>query len=132
MKRIFVDTSGWYALLDGDDPNHSAATAWFKENKYPLITCNHVFSETLTLVKYRLGHEQAETFGGKLRVSRSVLLYRVEAEEEEAAWALFTKYSDKQFSFVDCISFAVMHSLKVKDALAFDKHFRQAGFNMVP
>jgi predicted nucleic acid-binding protein len=49
-------------------------------------------------------------------------------EAIEQAWALFRRFDDKEFSFTDCTSIALMRSLALREALAFDGHFTQAGF----
>ena len=52
---------------------------------------------------------------------------------EEGAFTIFKQYTGKDFSFTDCTSSSVMKSLKLKKALAFDKHFDQIeGISRVP
>jgi predicted nucleic acid-binding protein len=41
------------------------------------------------------------------------------------------KYADKEISFTDSISFAMMHRLGIRTAFTFDRHFRDAGFQIV-
>lgn len=132
MKGIFVDTSGWYSLVDQDDPDHPAVEAWFKANSFPLITTNYTFSETITLIMSRLGHKEAATFGSKLMKSPSILLHRATEEDEKAAWEYFVKHSDKKYSYIDCLSFVVMKKLGVRVALSLDRHFRQSGIQVAP
>ena len=36
------------------------------------------------------------------------------------------------YSFTDCVSFALLHKLRIVTAFAFDKHFAQAGLNVEP
>jgi predicted nucleic acid-binding protein len=132
MKRIFVDTSGWYALVDDDDEDHLAVAGWFNKNTFPLVTTNYTFSETITLINNRLGHEKAVAFGSRLMESRSISLHRATDEEEKEAWAYFVKHGDKKYSFTDCVSFIVMKKSSVREALSLDKHFRQSGFQVVP
>lgn len=43
-------------------------------------------------------------------------------------YALFERYRDKNWSFTDCISFAVMSKEGITEALTADHHFEQAGF----
>jgi predicted nucleic acid-binding protein len=45
-----------------------------------------------------------------------------------AGFDLFARRPDKDWSFVDCISFTVMKQRRLKDALTTDQHFVQAGF----
>ena len=44
------------------------------------------------------------------------------------AWILYRTHSDKEWTLTDCVSFALMRQLKIKEALTADEHFRQAGF----
>ena len=67
MKSIFVDTSAWYALVDADDSDHEAAVAFHTGNSIPLVTSNALFSETLTLIRNRIGIDAAMTFGQMLK-----------------------------------------------------------------
>ncbi len=41
---------------------------------------------------------------------------------------IYKKYSDQFFSFTDCTSFAIMESLKIEEALAFERHFTFEAF----
>ncbi len=43
MKRVFVDTGAWYAVVDKKDPDHKQAEAYFRNNKTPLLTTNFIF-----------------------------------------------------------------------------------------
>jgi len=45
---------------------------------------------------------------------------------------MFFRHRDKDCSFTDCTSFVVMREPRVRDALTTDRHFRQAGFQVVP
>ena len=132
MKRLFVDTGAWYALIDRNDPDHKEAASFMENNKIPLLTTNFVFDETITLLQSRLGWNVAKEFGLKLKGSRFVSLISVRDEDEERAWEIFLKYKDKDFSYTDCTSFAVMQRLSCRKAFTFDNHFRQIGFEVVP
>lgn len=132
MNGIFVDTGAWYALVDRDDECHETASAFLVANRTLLILTNAVFSETITLIRFRLGHRPAVTFGRKLKESNLARIVAVTPPDEDAAWEVFVKYRDHDFSFADCTSFMVMKRLGLDTAFAFDRHFREMRFTVVP
>ncbi|MBI5205626.1 MAG: PIN domain-containing protein [Nitrospirae bacterium] len=131
MKRLFVDTGAWYAVVDKKDPDHSRAEHFLRNNKIPILTTNFVFDETVTLLRSRLGWSVAKDFGERLKKSGFVSIIAVKYEDEEKAWEIFLKYKDKDFSYTDCASFAVMERLKIDIAFTFDRHFQAMGFKAV-
>ena len=97
MNGIFVDTGAWYALVDSDDADHKAAAAFLASNTMPLITTNFIFSETVTLIRYRIGHEAARSFGQKLMESSFVRVVAVTTADEERAWEYFQQIPGSGF-----------------------------------
>lgn len=91
------------------------------------MTSNVVVYETITLLRMRLGYEQALQFGLRLLDEGSTPIIRVTPVDEAKAWAIFRQYPDKRFSFADCTSFAIMRRLGIGTAFAFDDDFRQLG-----
>lgn len=132
MNGIFVDTGAWYALVDSDDANHKAAAAFLAANTMQLITTNFIFSETVNLIRYRIGHEATLSFGQKLMESNLARVIAVTSADEERAWDIFSKFRDQDFSFVDCTSFAVMERMKLSTAFGFDRHFSVMKYAVVP
>ena len=45
----------------------------------------------------------------------------------ESAYAIYDKFSDKNWSFTDCLSYHCIRTLKIKTALSLDRHFREFG-----
>lgn len=132
MKRLFVDTGAWYAVVDKKDPDHNHAEHFLRNNKIPLLTTNFVFDETITLLRSRLGWSVAKDFGERLKSSAFVSLVAIKDEDEERAWEIFLKYKDKDFSYTDCTSFAVMERVRINTAFSFDSHFQSMKFQVVP
>jgi len=132
MQRLFVDTSAWFAFANRGDPDHKTVAALLAAFKGRLVTSNFVFDETVTLCLYRLGHAAAERVGQALRDSGQVDLVRVAPEDETVAWQLFRERGDKQYSFTDCTSFALMRRLDLKAAAALDDDFAGEGFEQLP
>jgi len=132
VKHVFVDTGGWYALVDKTDPDHHAAREFLIQNNLPLITTNFVFDETVTLIRQRMGWAVAGAFGTKLKASSFTGLVAVSESDEAQAWQTFLKYEDQDFSYTDCTSFAVMLRLGVTTAFSFDAHFLTMKYQVVP
>lgn len=132
MKRVFVDTSAWYAYIRADDPDHKAVKASIEQWAGRLLTSNFVFDEVVTLVRGRLGVAKAERVGNTLRDPGAVDMVRVLPEDEEEAWKIFIQHKDKDYSFTDCVSFALMRRLGLETVLSTDHHFQQAGFHREP
>ena len=135
MKPFFVDTSGWCAVYDRSDNNHGKALAFWQKmapSTGTLYTSDYVLDEALTLLRVRTGHTVAVEFGRLILASEVVKIIPVSASRWQKAWELFIKYGDKDFSFTDCTSFIIMQELNLKEVLAFDHHFRQMGFILLP
>lgn len=132
IRPIFADTSGWYALVDANDPDHHRSKDWFMQNRLPLITTDYIFDESLTLIRTSLGHTEAVMFAEKLLASKLAQLISVTEEDKQKAWVIFQKYHDKVLSFTDCTSFAVMKRLEIDTAFALDHDFAVLGYTMVP
>jgi predicted nucleic acid-binding protein len=123
---FFVDTSAFYALIDNDDRNHEECVALFADlgrSRARLLTSNHVLFETYSLMLNRLGRHMAARWLRALRLQ----VERATREDERQAVRIVLRYRDKDFSLVDASSFALMERLGIRQAVAFDPHFRQYG-----
>jgi predicted nucleic acid-binding protein len=133
QRRVFVDASAYLAILDEDDAHYAEAAEilpWLAANSFRQFTTNIIIIETYSLVLSALGTSEARKFLRDMSDSHTIVV-RANARDEERAKAILFKYIDKDFSFVDAISFAVMERLNISSAFAFDRHFAQYGFAIV-
>lgn len=132
-NSIIIDTSGLYALVDLKDKNHQSATHFVKQQNIPksLLISNHIFDETMTLVKMRLGVDVAIQLGLRLRNSNFIEIVTFGASEEMATWQIYCKYRDKEWSYTDCACFALAQQRSTDQVFSFDHHFTQMGLQMV-
>ena len=124
---VFVDTGAWYALYVPTDRNCRAAHEWLQDNRRPLVTIDYIMTETLNLLNARGERRRAVDFGTNLLQGRLARVEYVTASDIGTAFVVFSRHDDKDWSFTDCVSRAVMSRLNVKTAFAFDVHFRQFG-----
>jgi predicted nucleic acid-binding protein len=135
MKTAFLDTGYVIALeLSSDQHHQTALKHWLSATKSLslIVTTSYVFAEIVTFFNSRGHHAKAVEIGARLLSSPSVRLVHVSEDLFQAGWQHLQKQRDKNYSLTDCISFLVMKEFGITIALAFDKHFAQAGFKRLP
>lgn len=128
MRTVFVDTSGFYAVLDGADAYHGRAREAFtraEQEGWGLFTSSFVVHETWALIQARLGWAAVEDW-------LTVLLPRVEVVWIDEplygrAAARARQARERRLSLTDCASFEVMAARACREAIADDEHLRKAG-----
>lgn len=125
---IFADTSFWVALQLIRDSHHAAARALWTEQRDTTVCSNLVVGETWTFLKRRIGHRAAVAFLDAVTDSPSVAIHRIGEAVESEAWSWLRRHDERDYSFVDSTSFALMRRLRIQSALAFDGDFSAAGF----
>ena len=135
---VFVDTGGWIAVAVGTDDHHTIAAFCYRDllaRNMPLITSDYVLDETITRVRYDVGHRQAVEFLELIEEAEKLGFLRIMHVDEdvlEAARDLFKRYSDQVFSFTDCTSFVLCQNERIQTAFAFDHHFSIFGLTVIP
>jgi len=126
-----MDSAGFLALWDAGDEYHAAAIALQAElvgKHRRFLTTEYVVDETVTLLLVRHSHAAAVDFLDTVERSEALRLEWIGPERFHAAGALFRKHPDKEWSFTDCVSFAAMGEMRIRDAFTTDHRFKQAGF----
>ncbi|CAN5304865.1 hypothetical protein BH23GEM2_BH23GEM2_24090 [soil metagenome] len=134
-RSVFVDTSGWYALIDRGDAAHDAVAALVAElvrDGARLVTTDYVIDESCTLTKVRAGAVAAGRLLDLIGGTAALELEWVGLDRFDRARSLFRRHHDQAFSFTDCASFAVMRERRLTHAITTDQHFRIAGFQVIP
>jgi predicted nucleic acid-binding protein len=134
-NRVFIDTGAFVALRNRSEREHKLARAMLKqlvEERALLFTSNYVFAETYTALLVRLGRGEAIQWGKRFRAGETIELIRVDQEVEQQAWSMLESYTDKEWSYVDATSFALIERERLTAAFAFDRHFTQRGLNVLP
>lgn len=129
---IFVDTSAIYAAIDVGDPNHEeSVSAWKRFLREPERLMSHslVEIESVALIQARLGLEAVNAFLDLVIPACDV----VEISRDDRRKAVHDLIADNRrgVSLVDRVSFNVMRELRIERAFAFDRHFVDAGFELV-
>lgn len=133
-RRVFGDTSFFFALVAKRDPAHRAAVAAYEKILRAgarVVTTDYVVDETLTLTKARIDAPTSLSLLDRVERSESIDLELLTSEKFIASKQYFRKHSDHGYSFTDCTSFVVMDELEIRSALTTDRHFIEAGFDVL-
>ena len=132
MGEVFADTGYWIALISTrDDLRESAAQATNSLGNRRLVTSEMVLVEVLNHFA-RQGEVARRTAAEtvmRLRNNPSSEVIEQTAGQFESAVSLYVNRLDQSWSLVDCSSFVLMEERGIRDALAYDVDFVQAGFN---
>lgn len=128
----FVDTGPFLALHRKADQYHRDALRLWTTLAQPILTNNHVVDELATLLGRLAGFRYAADRVETLYQAPNIEVLHSTREDETEALRWMRKYADKEISFTDCVSFAMMRRHRIRAAFTFDRHFRDAGFQVIP
>ena len=131
MNAIFADAGYWIALFNPRDVLHvKGLTVARAMQGRPIVTSQMVLTEFLNYYA-SLGQsfrQQAVRVVRSLQQATEVEIVPKTDEQFLAALTFYSQRPDKEWSLVDCASFLIMQERNLREALAHDEHFQQAGF----
>ena len=132
MGEVFADTGYWIALISTrDDLRASAAQATNNLGGRRIVTSEMVLVEVLNHFA-RQGDVARETAAGTimgLKNDSNTEVIEQNTAQFESTVSRYANRLDQTWSLVDCSSFVLMEERGIRDALAYDVDFVQAGFN---
>lgn len=131
MRTVFADTGYWIALLNRQDALHETAkTVSAVLGPVRLITSEMVLTECLNDLARRGERlrNAAVALVEELRRNPDVAIVPQSSIQFQDALVLYATREDKTWGHTDCASFRIMDKHGITEALAYDRHFEQAGF----
>lgn len=131
MRVVFADTGYWVALLNPRDELHDKATELSKSlNPVHIITSEMVLTEILNDFSKRGDYlrKAATELIDNINANPNITVISQTSQQFQQGLELYKNRLDKNWSLTDCVSFEIMEQMGIYEALAYDKHFEQAGF----
>jgi uncharacterized protein len=130
---IYVDTSAFLALINSANRRHDQAMQTWKnliEEEQQLICNNYVLVESIALIEQRVGLSAVSILHND--ILPFVKVDWLDETQHNAIVKAVLKTNRHQISLVDNSSFDTMRRYEVETAFAFDSHFPEQGFEVIP
>lgn len=98
IGTVFVDASAWVAIINRKDQYHLPSVQLYRElvsGYTPLVTTTWTAYEALTIIKSKVGPEEAEELWKRLNTPQLIDLLRVSEDAERLGLDRFLRYKDK-------------------------------------
>ena len=131
--NIFIDTSAFLAVLNANDRFHPLAKQNWGEilsSDAVLFSSNYVIIETTALLQHRFGMDDVRLFESEVMpVLEITWVDKAIHKQGMSALMAANRYD---LSLVDCVSFEIMRQVGIDSVFAFDAHFSDQGFKVIP
>ncbi|MBW4646208.1 MAG: PIN domain-containing protein [Goleter apudmare HA4340-LM2] len=130
-SEVFLDTSFAIALSAPDDYLHQRATHWaelLETAGTRLVTTQAVMLEIGNALSKQPHRQGAVILLNALSSDSQVEIVPLSQELYNRAFQLYCERPEKEWNFIDCVSFIVMECSGITEALSANEHFQQAGF----
>lgn len=129
MKVVFADTGYWQAMLSPRDRLHARAVEVSRSlGRVRQVTTEMVLAELLAALSGVKTRSLATALVRTLRDNPNVEVVPQTSLQFRQAFDRYKAAPDKAWSLTDCASFDLMTARGIREALAHDHHFEQAGF----
>ena len=138
VKRVFVDTSYWIALIERGEKSHRQVAKSFitlQKNGTQFFTNDYVLDEAWTRLITGNHFQEAKMLKERVYLAennREITLLYTDRKLFEQAWETFVKFADLKLSFTDALIATTVRKLKIDEILTLDRGFTKAGFSVRP
>ncbi|MBI2326809.1 PIN domain-containing protein [Candidatus Curtissbacteria bacterium] len=129
---VFVDSNVFIAIWDLDNIHHQIAyekSRNLANEGEPVVISNIVIYEVATIMAMRLSKQKSLAFLDSIRKSEFKIIF-IDQQIDRLAHDIFEKIKDKNVSFFDCTSFAIIQKFDIGKIFSFDKDFLKYGKNL--
>ena len=123
---VFIDTSFYFALLNPQDSLHSKALNLAKKHGHAQkFTSNSILGELATVGSQRFSKKLTTEYLDIIRTDSHTQTILETPKTVNLSWQIFSSVKNKDISWVDCFSIAIIKTHQIPTALTFDQDFRK-------
>jgi predicted nucleic acid-binding protein len=129
--EVFLDSAYAIALAAPSDQLHARALTLAEQleaGRTRLLTTPAVLLEIGNALSKRRHRAAAVQLLSALSSDPTVEIMPLTPGLYGEAFELYRTRTDKEWGLIDCVSFVVMSARGITEALTYDEHFEQAGF----
>jgi predicted nucleic acid-binding protein len=132
-QPVLIDADAFVAFVKQDDTNHSKSKELFtalKSKGHTFYASYFVFSEAVTVISQRIGHETAIQFIDTILSNTSYIQILDGWSVKDKAIEIFKNQTSKNVSFVDCTNMAFLDDGQFQSVFSFDKIYQKNGYKL--
>jgi len=126
---ILIDTGYLIGLVDPADALRARGVKWAARSRQPMLLHQYVALELLNFFSATPMRMEAHRLVSTITNHPQLDFVPVDMAIHARAIDLHRQRADKEWSLTDCVSFVLMKERGITQALTFDHHFEQAGFD---
>lgn len=136
--RVFVDETGWLALMDSTLPEHAQVSEVFADllsNNARLFTHNIAVANSLDAIRNRFGSVAAKKFGDTIDEAHAgtyLSILWIGRRTQKESLRLFRNHTDLDLHPYDFASFQMMNKRRIHTILTIKQAYSKLGLNVIP
>jgi predicted nucleic acid-binding protein len=135
-KPVFIDTTYILAYFLARDRHHDRARQAARRlaqsgGEAKAVTTEAVLTVVCNALSRHATRAEAVKVLRALRANPNLEVLPVDAVLFDNAVSMYAERMDKEWGLTDCVSFVVMRKRGLTQALTIDRHFEQAGFQLI-
>lgn len=134
MQQVFLDTSALIALTVKSDSLHASALEVrrsLSSSNAQIVTSRWVLAEFLNALSGSPARPVAASAVDALEHSERTSIIPADDANWRSALDLFRNRADKQWSLTDCSSIVICRDRDIRHVFSHDRHFTQAGLELL-
>lgn len=137
-KKIFIDETAWYAIMDGNASSHKGITEMFNlalEEETKFFTSNIAVGNTISRIKDNLNADSSLKFNEIIEdahIGNFLRVLWIGRRTQKEAIRLMRKHSQISLQLYDFANAVLMERRGINTILSDQNEFKKLGYRVLP